>query len=505
MRFAATRPYPSRGRARAASGDAMRNALLACALIAALAPPAFAQSVTTYHNGLDRSGRTTVPGLTPERARGLHLETSFHATFAGRVYAQPLFWQGPGAANGMLIVATEDDTVLALDARSGATIWTRALGEPVPRDALPCGNILKLGVTGAPVIDEARAALYLAAAVMRPNGPRHEVFALSLADGAVLPGWPVDVASALGGAFQPVLQNQRGALALFGGKVFVPYSGHWGDCGAYHGFVVGVPTGQPGEASYFATRARGGGIWGQGGVSGDGTSLFAATGNTFGAAQWGDGEAVLRLGADLARPTAPKDYFAPSDWRDLDRRDLDLGGTAPIPIDAGGRRLMLAIGKDGKAYLLDRDNLGGIGGALASARVTTNVAVVSPAVWGAGDGAVVVLQGKGADCPPDRAGQGLVALKIRGGPTPSIETAWCAALVGNGSPIVTTTEGSADPLVFAVGAEGDNRLHAYRGETGEEIAAPAEAMRDLHHFQTLIATRDRIYVAADGTVYAFAF
>ena len=86
------------------------------------------------------------------------------------VYAQRLSWRRPGSGAGVLIVATEEDEVYALDARSGAEIWKRTLGEPVPRSALPCGNISRLGVTGAPVIDAARATLYLDAAVMSANG-----------------------------------------------------------------------------------------------------------------------------------------------------------------------------------------------------------------------------------------------------------------------------------------------------------------------------------------------
>jgi outer membrane protein assembly factor BamB len=490
----------------------MRNALVAGALaVTLISAPAAAvdQSVSTYHGALDRAGRYVVPGLTYERARGLRLDPSFHAAFQGHVLAQPLLWRGPGSGAGVLIVATEEDEVYALDARSGAQIWKRALGPPVPRSALPCGNISPLGVTGAPVIDEKRATLYLDAAVMRANGPRHEIYALSLADGTIEPGWPVDVATALGGAFTPALQNQRGALALFEGKVFVPFSGHWGDCGAYHGFVVGVSESDPAKPLSFATRARGGGIWAQGGVSGDGKSLFAATGNTFRADKWGDGEAVLRLSPDLARPDKTEDYFAPSDWRDLDDEDLDLGGTAPVPIDIASanraRKLILAVGKNGVAYLLDRDNLGGVGGALASAQVATNVSIAGPAVWSAGDGALVALQGDGANCPRDKTGEGLIALKIRADPAPAIETAWCGAVAGNGSPIVTTTDGRADPIVLVVGAQGDNRLHAFRGDNGEPLASPPEAMRGLHHFQTLIAAGDRLYVAADGAVYAFAF
>jgi hypothetical protein len=262
-------------------------------------------------------------------------------------------------------------------------------------------------------------------------------------------------------------------------------------------------------------RARGGGIWAQGGVSGDGQSLFAVTGNTFGttgwfgATEWSDGEAVLRLSPDLARPIETRDYFAPSNWRDLDRRDLDLGGTAAIPFDVvgpnGARKLIFAIGKTGEAYLLDRDNLGGVGGALANARVTTNIAITSPAVWNAADGVLVVLQGDGADCPRGEPADGLIALKIRVDPAPVIETAWCGSVAHAGSPIVTTTDGRSDPIVLVVGAEGDNRLHAFRADSGEPLATPPETMPGLHHFQTLIAAEDRLYVAADDTIYAFAF
>jgi hypothetical protein len=339
----------------------MRIVKLVGALAAALAGsvPAAAESlILTYHGGLDRAGSYVMPGLTYERARGLRPDPSFNAAYRGDVYAQPLLWRDPRTGAGVLIVATEEDEVYAFDERTGAQIWMRTLGEPATLAAgFRCGNIWPLGVTGTPVIDKARATLYLDAMVMRDNHPRHEVFAVSLADGSVESGWPVDVATALDGSFDPMTQNQRGALALFGGRVFIPYSGLAGDCGVYYGRVIGFSTAEPGKVVSFSTRARAGGIWAQGGVTGDGKSLFAATGNTWFAKEWGDGEAVLRFGPDLARPVAEHDYFAPSNWKDLDNHDLDLGGTAPIPLDVpsarGVRKLILAIGKDGNAYLLD--------------------------------------------------------------------------------------------------------------------------------------------------------
>src|SRR5205814_855630 len=108
---------------------------------------------------------------------------------------------------------------------------------PVPLDALPCGNIDPLGVTGTPVIDASTRTLFVDAMTTPDGGTtkRHLVFALSIATGATRPGWPVDVSATVPG-LRSVQQNQRGALALLAGRVYVPFGGHFGDCGSYHGF-----------------------------------------------------------------------------------------------------------------------------------------------------------------------------------------------------------------------------------------------------------------------------
>jgi hypothetical protein len=95
-------------------------------------------------------------------------------------------------------------------------------------------------------------------------------------------------------------------------------------------------------------------------------------------------------------------------------------------------------------------------------------------------------------------------LKIRAGSPPRMSTAWCAAFRGAGSAISTTTDGHANPIVWILGAEGDNRLHGYRGDNGETLFI-GPPLPGLRHLQTLIATDDRIYFAADGAVYAFTF
>jgi hypothetical protein len=290
----------------------------------------------------------------------------------------------------------------------------------------------------------------------------------------------------------------------------VPFGGHYGDCGQYRGFVVGVSMSSPHRISSWATRARGGGIWAPGGIASDGSSLFVSTGNTIGATSWSDGEAVIRLSPDLHYSREKRDFFAPTDWHSLDLRDADLGGTNPLPIDvpaaSGMQNLVLALGKDRKAYLLDRNNLGGIGGALVTDTVAESAILGSPVAYPASDGVFVAFAGVGAHCPSAAHGSGITGLRIQSGSPPTMTTGWCGALRGLGSPIVTTTDGRANPTVWIVGAEGDNRLHGFRGDTGEPlVAAPTSAMTGLRHFQTLIATSDRLYVGADGGIYAFAF
>ena len=84
--------------------------------------------------------------------------------------------------------------------------------------------------------------------------------------------------------------------------------------------------------------------------------------------------------------------------------------------------------------------------------------------------------------------------------------AWCAQFNGGGSPIVTTTDGTADAIVWVPGAEGDNELHGFNAATGAVVfSGSGTAMSGLHHFQTILATQKRFYVAGDGKVYAFSW
>jgi hypothetical protein len=367
-------------------------------------------------------------------------------------------------------------------------------------------------VTGTPVIDPATATLYVASMNVEPAGPQHLVYALSLANGAVETGWPINVrkaATKLGHSFNPLVENQRSALSFVDGTLYVTYGGHYGDCGDYHGWIAAFDPATPALTALWATRAQGGGIWAPGGMAYDGTSLYAATGNTIGASTWGDGEAIVRVLPKLAHAanSDTTDYFAAGNWETLDQEDLDIGGTGPVPVNvpaaSGTAALLLGLGKDGNAYLLNRERLGGIGGALIVKQVSTGEIRTAPAVYASGQAAFVAFQGDGSNCPSG-SGQGLTALRIIDDPSLAVATAWCANLNGAGAPIVTTTNGSSDPVVWATGAEGDNLLHAYNGTTGAALFSGGQ-MQKLRHFGTILAAAGRLYVPADGRIYAFGF
>lgn len=471
--------------------------------------PASAQTVATYHGHADRSGNFTMPPFSWARVRSLHLDTGFAPHFAGHLYAQPLYWHPQGRAAGILIVASESNVVAAIDAATGATLWSRSLGQPATLSQFPCGNIDPLGVTGTPVIDPTAGTLYLDAMVDAASGPRHLVFALSLADGSIRPGWPLDVAEALrtaGYRFDNRVQNQRAALALLNGYVYIGYGGFFGDCGDYHGWVVGVPAARADRVLVWRSPGHGGAVWAPGGIASDGRSLYFSTGNTLGARQWAGGEAVFRLPPSLQSPSGPSGYFAPADWRALDERDLDLGGTNPLPLAApsprGAQPLLIAMGKDADAYLLNPADLGGIGGALVERRISAGPILTAPAAYPMGQAAYIAFEGRGASCPAGERGS-LTVLRVTAGSPPGLATAWCGAMSGRGAPIVTTTDGVRDPIVWILGAEGDNRLHGFRGSDGAPLFV-SPPLQGLRHFQTLIAADSRLFVGADGRLYSFS-
>jgi hypothetical protein len=469
----------------------------------ALPPQTTAQvNVTQEHNNPSRDGVYFDAAFTPSAAANLTRDLDFDGTISGNVYAQPLYIEG-GPSGPMIIAVTESNNVYALDATTGTVIWQRTdIGPAVPASHLTCSNIDPVGITGTPVVDLASRSVFFDALI---DGPtiKHFIYSLDVDTGVTNPGWPVDVnatATYNNMTFESRVQEERGGLALVNGIVYVCYSGYSGDCDNYHGWVVGVDINNISTHAW-ATTAVGGGIWGHGGVASDGTNMFVVTGNTFNTGgNWMGGEAIVRLQAGPIWSSQPSDYWAPINWSTLDLVDADLGGVSATVIDVPGAtpsELVLALGKDSNAYLVDRNDLGGITSAVAEANVSGINRGTSAVTYHTRLATYIAFH--------NEAGA-IQAYKITATNPPTIVFAWSQTQSGRGSPWVTTTDEDYNTIVWVAGVAGDQRLHGYDAETGAVIYAGGganELMTGTRQWNTGIAARGKIYFAADNKVYAF--
>lgn len=215
---------------------------------------------------------------------------------------------------------------------------------------------------------------------------------------------------------------------------------------------------------------------------------------------------MIRLAPDLRWRPAPEDFFTPANWQKLDPGYFVLAYNNPLALDlpdgGPGSALLFALDKDGTAYLLDRADLGGIGHPLLKQGVAFGLVNTSPHAWRAGHDIMVALQSVSDTCPGGGVKGEVIALRISGGEKPAMRTAWCAEMSGRGMVIVTTSDDTADPIVWIVGTEGDKQLHGFRGDNGQALFT-SDLLDGLRHYVTILAAAGRHYVAGDGRVFAF--
>ena len=497
------------------------------AILPANAMPAFASrsvagaaqvNVTQFHNHDSRDGLYVDSAFTQGAAANLARDMNFDGTIEGVVYAQPLYIEGGPGGRAMIIAVTEMNNVYALDALDGSVIWERNVGPPVSAGDICNPKFDPVGVTGTPVVDLASRALFLDAMTTPDGGEtiKHLILSLNVDTGDINPGWPVDVeatASYNGINFTAEIQQQRPALGIVSNILYVGYGSMRDGCD-YHGWLVGVPIDNPATVTAWAAATaagtHGGAIWGVGGIASDGNNPFVTTGNTFDTeGVWGGGEAVIRFQPGAIFSRDPTDYWVPTNWQDLDTFDEDLGGSGPLLVDVPGAtpsHLVVALGKDEKAYLLDRDNLGGLEAPpLDSALVGDNSIIQAAATYRTNQATYVAFRSSRSK---------LSTFQITATNPPAIVSSWNATRDngGCGSPFVTSTDGTSNMIVWVVGTEdhgnpGDQRLHGYDGDTGAVVydgGGPNELMEGTHFYSTTgIVARGRILVAGDNKVYAF--
>jgi hypothetical protein len=476
---------------------------------------------------------------------------------AQEIYAQPLI------ADGYLVVATEENNVYGLNPETGAIDWSINLGPSWPASTIGCGDLVPdVGITSTPVYDPTTQTLYVMAKTWTSgSGVAHPIYQLSAIDlgtisGSVateVSGWPVTIAGdptdSPGLPFNGKWELQRAGLLLLNGVVYAGFGSHC-DLGNYAGYVAGVSTSDaelttlwsamPGYSDGSGDANGGGGIWqGGGGLVNSpagSDNIYLATGNgsvSPSADLAGSSvssttplsESVIHLQVQSNGSLKPVDFFSPLDNTKLNSDDTDLGSGGPMVIPAGyptasSPPLVVQDGKDGRVWLLDRDNLGGTEETSSGSGVNAVVDQIGPygGVWGhpaffGGDDGYVYYD---TDYGP------LIALKLGAGTSAADPTIAFAGQTAtsfgytSGSPVVTsegTSDGSA--VVWIVGdsnASGptgaDATLQAYAavpsGSSGTLAALNSWPVGTASKFTTVATYDGRVYVGnRTGEVFGF--
>jgi hypothetical protein len=358
-----------------------------------LRPATVQADATTYHFDNLRTGwnpyETT---LTTSNVSPSTFGPLFTLPIDGNAYAQPLIVNGllmpDGLLHNVLYICTENDTIYAFDADTGALLWQRSLVDSMSgitavtkvqvnyqnQNVWPT-----VGVTGTPVIDRSANALFVVAATLQTGSMgkvfQHVLHSIALDTGLDNAGSPVVIGGGVtmsDSSFKPFVSQwelQRAGLLLVNGVVYVPFASH-GDASLMlsNGFIFAYDENTLAQLAVFSPTTDAAyptmsTIWGSGyapAADAQG-NVYAAIGNALPNATPSNGDygnSVIKLGPSLS----VEDYFTPYTVSMLNASDLDLGsaGTMLLPDQPGAiTHLAVACGKAGWLYLMNRDALGG--------------------------------------------------------------------------------------------------------------------------------------------------
>ncbi len=347
-------------------------------------------SVTTYHYDGARDGLdSTETTLTTANVNASSFGKLFSVPLDGDVFAQPLYLPNvkiSGVLHNVVYVCTENDSVYAFDAATGAQLWKDSFINPasgltpVPSaDINSTGTGPETGITGTPVIDPSTGTLYVVTKTKQVTGSNatytQELHALGVTDGAEKFAGPAVINPSFSGtgvgsvngiiSFNARTEFQRAGLALDNGVVYIGWASH-ADHDPTHGIMLGFNATTLQQVTSFISSPNEhlSTFWASGAApsiapNGD---LLAATGNgefdiNSGGSDWGD--TLIRF--NTAGGLSVKDYFTPTNQFQLDQIDQDFGsgGLLELPPQPGPYPDEGLIGgKQGLVYLVNLDNLG---------------------------------------------------------------------------------------------------------------------------------------------------
>lgn len=352
--------------------------------------------VTTYHNDKQRTGHNLLETiLTPSNVNSTQFGKLFSQPVDGYLYAQPLYVpnvkvSGLGTHN-VVFAATMNDSVYAFDADSNGgsnanPLWKTSFLNPaagittVPTSAVNCSDLIttQIGVMGTPVIDTVTGTLYVVSRTQQNGQYFQQLHALDITSGTEKFGGPVTIQATVSGtgtgssggtiSFNPLIQNQRSALLLQNGLVYIAWGSHC-DNGTYHGWLMAYDHRSLAQKAVWVTSPNGseGAIWESGnGPAGDSSfnTYFATANGTFDANNSGSdySQSMVKLGPPSGGTFPVLDYFTPYNGPNLDVGDFDIGsgGVLLLPDQTKGpyKHLLVQGDKVGNIYLVNRDNMG---------------------------------------------------------------------------------------------------------------------------------------------------
>ena len=340
-------------------------------------------NVTTYHNDNARTGQNTQETiLTPANVNSSQFGKLFSVTLDGWAYAQPLYLSNvtiAGGTHNVLYVATEHDSLYAIDADTGTIYWQISLipsgGSTVNSSTdLGCGDLVpEVGITGTPVIDPTTGTIYLVAKSKVNGSLVQYLHAIDVGTSAEKFSGPVPIQATVPGtasdgngttvSFNPHFENQRAGLLLENGHVVIGWSSHC-DFSPWHGWIMSYSASTLTQEAAFNTSADGSanGVWmSGGGLAADANgNIFFATGNGTWNGTTDYGDSIVKLGPPSGGSFPVLDYFTPYNQSSLAGGDTDVasGGLVLLPNLSSGQQLLTQMGKEGKMYVIDRNNMG---------------------------------------------------------------------------------------------------------------------------------------------------
>src|SRR5690349_8000275 len=379
-------------------------------------------NVLTHHYDNNRAGANTQETvLTPSNVNSSQFGLLYNYSVDGSVYAQPLYvkaLQIPGkGTHDVLFIATMNDKLYAFDANTNsAPLWVRDFTNPgAGVTAIPITDIVgtntlnivgNVGIDGTPVINLTTMTMYVDVRTKENGSYVPRLHAIDITTGADKSGSPVLIQGSVNGSanegvggvlsFDPILQQQRGALSLTNGFVVVPWGSHE-DKLPYHGWLFAYDAATLQRVGIFCTTPDGrqGGIWqaARGPVIDSAGDIYYLTGN----GDWNGtrefSDSLLRLRVSSSGFTV-LDWFTPADQAFLDSSDMDLGSSGPMLIP--NTNYLIGGGKESILYLFDKGFLGHLtaddSGPIQKINVAGSLIMAGPVFWNSSSGPLVFLQ-----------------------------------------------------------------------------------------------------------------